>query len=218
MNYLYLDIETIPCQNEKLCVELVENAKPPSNYKNPETIAKWREENAADIIAKTSFDGALGEICAIGWSFGSSVNVHHQRMYDNKSELGLLEGWVSVLNANAGNLAPVVVGHNVNRFDIRFIWQRAIVHSVKLPTWFPKDPKPWGGDSFDTMTAWAGAGNMISLDNLSKALGLPGKSDVDGSMIAQMWSDGKHKEIAEYCASDVQKVQAIHQKMQRAGL
>ena len=38
MRYLYLDIETIPCQDEAIRADLVANAKPPANYKNPETI------------------------------------------------------------------------------------------------------------------------------------------------------------------------------------
>ena len=57
------DIETIPTQDPALIKHLVETANPPANYKKPESIAKWREENAADIVGKTSFDGGRGHVC-----------------------------------------------------------------------------------------------------------------------------------------------------------
>ncbi|WP_424926269.1 hypothetical protein [Agrobacterium pusense] len=53
----------------------------------------------------------------------------------------------------------------------------------------------------------------ISLDALCFSLGLEGKGDVDGSMVAQMWADGKHDEIGAYCRDDVARVRRVHQKM-----
>ena len=220
-NYLYLDIETIPVQNETKRKELVANAKPPANYKNEDTIAKWREENAADAIAKTSFDGGLGHICQI---CGVSTEGHDNGEFsfslrdELSNETGMMKAFAEIITIDFANTIPVIVGHNVNAFDIRFIWQRAIVLGVKMPRWFPRDPKAWGNETFDTMTAWAGQRGTVSLDNLAKYLGLEGKAGVDGSMVAQMWADGKHDEIASYCMSDVRLVKAIHERMMEAGL
>lgn len=216
-NYLYLDIETIPCQDKTKQVALVANAKPPANYKNEETIAKWREENAADAIAKTSFDGGLGHICELCAVFGDE----QWMLGSGRDELSILRTfseYAARAYEQSHGLPPVIVGHNVNAFDIRFIWQRAIVLGVKLPNWFPKDPKPWGNDTFDTMTAWAGQRGTVSLDNLAQYLGLGGKTGMDGSMVAQAWLDGKHDEIAAYCMSDVMLTKAIHEKFLAAGM
>jgi hypothetical protein len=109
-----------------------------------------------------------------------------------------------------------IVGHNVIAFDIRFIWQRAIVLGVRVPSWFPRDPAPWSGVVFDTMTAFAGARGTIGMDRLSRALGFPGKGDVDGSMVAGMWAAGKYEEIAAYCRSDIERTREIHRRMQIA--
>jgi len=68
------------------------------------------------------------------------------------------------------------------------------------------------------MLKWAGYRGTVSLDNLAKYFGYTGKDGVDGSMVAQMWADGKHDEIAEYCVSDVLLTKSIHLKMKRAGL
>ena len=217
--YLYLDIETIPCQDKAKQNTIVANAKPPANYKSEDTIAKWREENGKELIAKTSFDGGLGHICQI-CAVCEVLNMSEPLLGDVSNEKTMLEifsGFLATTSTYTG-IEPVIVGHNVNAFDIRFIWQRAIVLGVKLPSWFPKDPKPWGGDTFDTMTAWAGQRGTVSLDNLARYLGLEGKSGMDGSMVAQACLDGKHDEIAAYCMSDVLLTKAIHERMMEAGL
>lgn len=217
-SYLYLDIETIPCQDAAKREALVADAKPPANYKKEDTIAAWREDNAADIIAKTSFDGGIGHICQISANIGDKWS--HMTVTDIELESGSLAVFANFLAdcETYAEMPPVIVGHNVNAFDIRFIWQRAIVLGVNLPRWFPKDPKPWGGETFDTMTAWAGQRGTVSLDNLAKYIGLEGKGGVNGSMVAQMWADGKHDEIAAYCMDDVKLVKAIHKRMMEAGL
>ncbi len=217
-NYLYIDIETIPCQDEQKCIDMVANAEPPGNMKKPETIQKWRDEGAGDIVAKTSFDGGAGHICCIGVNFFNRKFKGYSAKISTEKDM-IKNVFSSIRDIQKNNYKlPVIVGHNINNFDIRFIWQRAICLGVKLPNWFPRDPKPWGEDTFDTMTAWAGQRGTVSLDNLAKYLGLEGKSGVDGSMVAGMWAEGKHDEIAEYCMDDVRLTKAIHERMMEAGL
>lgn len=111
---------------------------------------------------------------------------------------------------------PTIIGHNVCNFDIRFLWQRAIVLGVRMPGWFPRDPKPWGNDTFDTMTAFAGQRGTIGMERLCQALGMEGKGDIDGSMIADLWQAGEYEKIASYCHADVERARAIHRRMQIA--
>ena len=113
--------------------------------------------------------------------------------------------------------SQVFVGHYINGFDLRFILCRAVVLGVKIPRCIPRDPKPWGNACFDTMTAWAGQRGTISMDNLSRALGIEGKGDFDGSMVAEAWANGEHAKIEEYCRHDVQVVRDIHRKFMAAG-
>ena len=116
--------------------------------------------------------------------------------------------------SNEVNLCNVrIIGHHIAGFDIRFITQRAIILGVRLPTWWPRDPKPWSDKVFDTMTAFSGSRDTISLDRLCRALGIEGKGDIDGSKVAGLWAAGEHKKVAEYCCEDVRKVQAIYKKM-----
>tara|TARA_R100000365_G_C2745974_1_gene75046 strand:- start:1725 stop:2408 length:684 start_codon:yes stop_codon:yes gene_type:complete len=216
-SYLYLDIETIPSQDTAVHERIAATITPPGTLKKPESIAEWEAEKkpaaVKEAIAKTSFDGALGHICCIGWAVGDqepkAVDIGN---VDNEKRM--LEFFVNAIHAQSRQLVtPTVVGHNVVDFDIRFIWQRAIILGVRLPGWFPRDPKPWGDDTFDTMTAFAGARNRISMDNLCRALGIPGKGEVDGSMVAGMWERGEFAQIAHYCREDVERTRAIHKRM-----
>jgi predicted PolB exonuclease-like 3'-5' exonuclease len=87
-----------------------------------------------------------------------------------------------------------------------------VILGIQIPPQIPRDPKPWDKSMFDTMTAWAGARGTISMDRLCEALGLPGKGDFDGSMVAEAWANGEHETIIEYCKRDVEAVRAIHRR------
>lgn len=103
---------------------------------------------------------------------------------DGAYERSLPEGGkAAYVKANTHLYVPVVVAHHAG-FDVRYIWQRAIILGVTPPAWWPVDARPWDTDRvYDTMTAWAGHGNRIGLDRLCKALGITGKTGVDGSQV-----------------------------------
>lgn len=218
MTYLYLDIETIPAQTDAAKERVASTVKPPAQMKKADTIATWEKEQKAaaveEAIAKTSFDGGMGHVCCIGFAINDG-QIHSESVKTLLEERQAIEAFIEVVDISRQNGWEniQIVGHFVAGFDLRFLTQRAIVLGVRLPDWWPRDPKPWSNEVFDTMVAWAGAKGSISLDALCFSLGLEGKGDVDGSMVAQMWADGKHQEIGGYCRDDVARVRRVHQKM-----
>jgi len=218
VTFLYLDIETIPAQAEAVKARIASTVKPPSQMKKADTIAAWEKEQKAaavdEAVAKTSFDGGMGHVCCIGFALNDG-HIHSESVKTLLEERQAIEAFIEIVNVNRQtDWQPIqIVGHFVAGFDLRFLTQRAIVLGVRLPEWWPKDPKPWSSQVFDTMVAWAGAKGSISLDNLCFALGLEGKGEIDGSMVAQMWAEGKHVEIASYCRDDIERVRRVHQKM-----
>lgn len=218
-SYLYFDIETIPDQAPGALDRARARVKPPATLKKQDSIDKWMEESAEaaalDILHKTGLDGASGHVCTIGWALnGRQVEVRHAESRTEESQI-LREFFAAFDPYHSATL----VGHNIAGFDIPFLLKRAIVLGVDLPPphVFPRDPKPWDRSIFDTMTAWAGAKDRISLDRLCGTLGIPGKDGFDGSMVAKAWADGEHLKIAEYCDDDVRRVRSIHQKFLLAG-
>lgn len=217
---IYLDIETIPSQDPALMEKFRAEVTAPATYKKPESIAEWLTENAARVaqeqVAKTSFDPAHGHICTISWAVDDGkVETAHAETVDQEAEV--LAAFFSSIPSDTW-AKPTFVGHYISGFDIRFILCRAVVLGVQIPAVFPRDPKPWDKGVFDTMTAWAGSRDKISMNNLCAALGIDGKGDgLDGSQVAQAWADGRHDEIAAYCADDVERTRAIHRKFIAAG-
>jgi len=214
---VYLDIETIPCQSAEYRTRVREGIKPPGTIKKPESILQWLEENAEtatdEAVAKTSFDPAYGHICCIGWAIGDDP-VQLLCAPTVSDEADILRGFFDALPKMG---MAKFIGHYITGFDLRFIMCRAIVLGVKIPSIWPRDPKPWDQSVFDTMVAWAGVRGTISQDRLCEALDLPGKGDFDGSMVAAAWANGEHDRIAEYCRSDVETVRAIHRRFEAVG-
>lgn len=219
---IYLDCETIPNQSPEYRAKVREGIKPPAQFKKQDSIDAWMAENAEsatdEIVAKTSFDPAYGHIACIGWAVGDE----EARSMSNKTtdeEATSLEAFFDAAKDASGVHMVKWIGHYISGFDLRFLLNRAIVLGVKLPSSMilPRDIKPWSDQVFDTMTAWAGAKGTISQDNLAKALGLAGKGDFDGSMVAEAWAKGEHDKIAAYCRDDVETVRAIYHKFEQVG-
>jgi 3'-5' exonuclease len=215
------DIETIPSQEPGIVAEFAAAVTAPAKYSKPESIAEWlrdnREAEAESAWLKTSFDGGLGQIVCIGFAFDDDDALSYTA--DDLSltaERKVLEDFFSALfDAHTGGSGtrPCLIGHNSNAFDIPFIWKRAMVHGIRPPLWFPRDPKPWGESTFDTMTAWAGTKDRISMDKLCRILGIPGKGDISGADVWPMVKAGKIAEVAEYCKGDVERTRAMWRRM-----
>jgi hypothetical protein len=108
---------------------------------------------------------------------------------------------------------PIVVAHNA-QFDIRMIWQRAVILGVTPPAWWPIDVRPWDRSRIiDTMTMWAGERDRVKLDALCKALGLPGKGSIDGSKVYDAILSGRLPEVVTYCGDDVRRLRCVHRRM-----
>ena len=218
--YLYLDIETIPTDDAHLIDYVAQSVKPPASMKKAETIEAWvrdqKEQAVADAVAKTGLDGAFGRVCAIGMSAsGCPPECYMLNRCDGEAEL-LARALAMVQAYLFRGVPPVIVGHNITGFDLRFLTQRCMVHGVCLPSWWPRDPKPWDNTVHDTMHMWAGPREYVSLDKLCVALGVEGKDAVNGADVAGMWQRGEYEAIRSYCMDDVMRVKACHERMMRA--
>jgi len=223
--YITLDIETVPDQRPHVSDYIREqiekekqSIKAPGNYTKPETIAAYIEaerakldESFGDRLARCSLRGETAQIICIGWA-GDDETV--QTIYGH-DERELLAGWIERLSS-VGPSRPVIVGHNVAEFDLRILWQRSVIHGLRLPSWLPVKAKPWDATVFDTMTQWNPSSQArISCDALCRTLGIqsPKRAGMDGSKVWQAYQEGRLQEIAEYCARDVEAERAIYKRM-----
>jgi hypothetical protein len=181
---------------------------------------RFAEEKAEEVgdaeWRKTSFDGARGMVCCIGLALDDAAPVSFWRNDYATAEADMLREFFAVLAAHRemNHMArPRFVGHNIASFDIRFIYQRAIINRVPVPLWWPINARPWDDVLFDTMTQWAGHGSRVSLDNLCAALGIEGKDGMDGSMVADAVMQGRIADVAAYCEHDVRIARECYRRM-----
>jgi len=224
---LYIDIETIPSQQQWVKDEIAKTIAAPAQYKKPDSIAKWlkdnRESAADDKWRNTSFDGSLGEIVAISWATDGGLPKVVSRGL-GESEANMLDDFfrsVTLDLTDKQNVLhePVWIGHYITGFDLRFLWQRCVLNDVHPTISIPYAAKPWDKAVFDTKIEWSGmqSTGYGSLDMVSKIMGYEGKGDIDGSKVWDYVKDGRIKEVAEYCKDDVEKCRALHRRMIFAG-
>lgn len=215
---IYFDIETIPTQSEHLKNHIQTNLTPPANYKKQETIDAWIEENKEAAYRKTALNGGFGQIVCIGYAINN--NDVRTIYFDDwaTSEIEILKTFFNELiecYRPSADITPHFIGHNIENFDLRFIYQRAIVLGIKPPSFLPLNSKSYNNMYiFDTMTEWAGKRNYVSLNEVCLSLGIPTKGDeIDGSKVWDFVQAGELKRVAEYCADDVEKVRAIYKRI-----
>lgn len=234
-NHVYIDIETIPGQHPSVRAALQLEAddekakiKAPANYKDADKIAEYimakQSEIDADVEArwrKTSFDGALGQICAVSVAINDEAPINIYRDEWATAEADILAELNRVIEdayKPHRDMRPVFIGHNVVAFDLRFIFQRSVLLGVKPHPGIPFAARPWDDHVFDTMVQWAGVGNRVSLDKLCRVFGIPTKGteigdEIDGSKVWDFVKAGRIADVATYCGGDVDRVREIHRRM-----
>lgn len=223
---LTLDIETLPTTDAGIIASIAAGITAPAQYKKPESITEWlrdnKEQATKDAVAKTSFDGMYGSIACICYSFdGGEVFSHDAN--DSDGEEGMLCNFYShVLDvtsvAYVGGVASqqlVVCGHNVHAFDLPFLYHRSVILGVKPIPSIIKAMKASKYDACiaDTMLMWSNDPHKRgSMDRICKALGIPGKGDFDGSMVADTWLTDPQK-VIDYCKDDVRRTRAMWERL-----
>lgn len=196
---LYLDIETIPAQQEQRAILKEIHAKKVRDGRKV-------SENFEDYLSATSFDGAFGRIICIGYAIDDKpVEV----FYGEEKQI-LKDFWQIAKDQRR------FIGFNLMDFDLRFIYQRSVVNNVQ-PTQNLSFARYRSDPIFDIMWEWRKWARepSVSLDTLAKALGIPSSKDggIEGKDVWKAYQDGRQAEIYEYCKRDVEVTRAIYRKM-----
>jgi predicted PolB exonuclease-like 3'-5' exonuclease len=124
---------------------------------------------------------------------------------DEVNEADIIERFLYIV----GERCPQLVGYNSQESDIQVLIQRGLVNEVTAPGFCKRPMKPWEGldyfdgrnseAHFDILTKFSNRGGMAPrLDELAKLCGYPGKIDVYGDQVVDLWLDGNPTKIVEY--------------------
>jgi predicted PolB exonuclease-like 3'-5' exonuclease len=126
-----------------------------------------------------------------------------------QDEAALIERFLYIL----GKRCPQLVGYNSADSDIQVLIQRGMINEVSAPAFCKRPDKPWEGidyfrrwdneDHLDLMKLFSVRGMTPRLDELAKLCGFPGKIDVKGDQVTDLWLAKDLKKIVEYNQIDV---------------
>ncbi|MCL2103619.1 MAG: 3'-5' exonuclease [Kiritimatiellaeota bacterium] len=100
---------------------------------------------------------------------------------------------------------PQLVGFNSRNADLRILLQRAFTHGVDLKAMGERiNAKPWESRDVDLMELVSGFGKnyAVSLNELARLSGIPGKMSVVGEDVCGLWYGGRVREIVNYNCYD----------------
>lgn len=108
-----------------------------------------------------------------------------------------------------GERKPQLVGFNSSESDIQVLIQRGIINEVTAPKFNERPAKPWEGYDyfdgrnseahFDILTRFSNKFGMTPrLDEFAKLCGFPGKIDVRGDQVTDLWLGRDITRIVEY--------------------
>ena len=121
----------------------------------------------------------------------------------DRTEKALITAFVDRI----AELKPQLVTFNGNSFDLPVLRYRAMINEVAAPG---LSVRPYFNrytddavDLCDVLSSFS-ANAKTTLDEISRMMGLPGKpSGIDGSQVETYFLQGRIKEIADYCETDV---------------
>jgi len=205
---IFLDIETIPDQREGAADKAASLISAPSNYKDQAKIDAYVAERAAEAWTKTALDGGYGEIYCIGYALDNQdAEVIYRDLEDPEStEREVLESFWDMVDEHLVS-DPTWIGHNVQRFDLRFLWQRSVINRVPMRRQLPFDVSPWSERVADTMMMWTGDRNkFIAQDELLDILGIESTDPIRGKDVWSKIEAGESDTVIRHCARNVEEV------------
>lgn len=197
MKILFFDIETVP----------TEQSLQDSGLLDPQI-----KLDEAEIVKKLSLSAATARILCLAYALEPPAD--SPVLVLRGEERDIIQGfWKLATETN------LFVGHNLLDFDLRFIYQRSIIHCIK-----PSRDIPFArfrnAPVYDTMHEWSKWGReKVSLDLLARALGIPSpKESLDGSKVYPYFRAGRLPEICDYCSRDVETVRQVYRRLTFASL
>jgi len=133
---------------------------------------------------------------------------------EGKNEKEMIENFLRFIDKHN----PKLVSFNGRGFDIPMLFVRALKYNLSCPAYFEQDNQMLNKTKWENyrsryseqfhidlleVLGHFGAVRNLNLDTLCLMAGIPGKFDVSGDMVLELFYKNEIEKIKEYCESDV---------------
>lgn len=121
-----------------------------------------------------------------------------------------------------GKREPQLVGFNSLDSDLQVLIQRGLINDVRAEAFSKRPNKPWEGRDYfgkyseahlDLAKLMSNGAMKPTLNALARLCGFPGKIDIDGKQVADLWLAGDLKAIVEYNQIDTLNTYLLWQRV-----
>ena len=163
-----------------------------------------REAHRAEFIDKAALSALTCQVVAIGLKSEKGCKI----LAGDEVEI-IKAFWKLYGNAVAGKRR--MIGHNIFGFDLPVLVRRSYILGIDVPPGLLINGRFWADVFTDTMAVWGcGSREYVSLNDLSRVLGGPGKPTGEGACtgagFAALYLSGdpeKKKQEEEYLMNDL---------------
>ena len=202
------DCETIPD------VELVRSQfdiKSESDLDASIEAQKAYEEKKKTTFLPIPFHKVVAISAVIGDEFGVFKKVSS---IEGENEKEMIENFIKFINVKN----PKLVSFNGRGFDMPMLMVRAMKYNIQAPAYFEVDNRSLNKSKWENYrTRYSdkfhidlqdhisefGAVRGMNLNLLCQMMGIPGKFDVSGDQVMELYYQNEIDKIKEYCESDV---------------
>ncbi len=172
---------------------------------------KKQEEESGSSFLPVVFHKVVAISAVITDDFGSFKKVSSIKANNEKD---LIFEFLSFIDKNN----PKLVSFNGRTFDIPMLMIRAMKYNISCPSYFEKENPIFNKSKWDNYRsrysdrfhvdlmdhiAEFGAVRGLKLDTLCSLIGAPGKYEVSGDQVLDLYYENRFEKIREYCESDV---------------
>ena len=147
---------------------------------------------------KGALNAMTGRVVCIGLLIDHAASITEIILADEDEHRLIADFWRIVAPGD------VIVGHNVQEFDLRFLRQRSWILGA-VPSRTIETRRYYTRDVIDTLqlwTEWSGNKKGVTLGALGAALGC-GSKNSNGANVAKWWAERDLESIKSYCRDDV---------------
>ncbi|PSR32173.1 MAG: 3'-5' exonuclease [Sulfobacillus benefaciens] len=204
--WMIFDIETVPdADSGRAWLKLPNSA--PDHEVRTSMVQQRIEETGGSSFLKPGFHQVVSIAAAIVDDSGALRRLTALGRLDS-SESELVKEFFRIIS----DAHPRLVGWNSSGFDLPTLVLRAVLHGIAAPEFY-RFGEPYHGyrkrfdeeshiDLMDVLSGY-GAAPRMSLHEMACMMKMPGKLEVSGKDVADLYQGNQIQEIRDYCELDV---------------